>query len=91
MKSSIFLLIRKFLVVCFDDFEITKLEMPERTSGMKARRESPTSSVDEPEASSMRTENVLRISDEKSVCRRIKDTETGQKNSSTTRKREFII
>ena len=63
--------------------------MPERTSKRKARRDSPTSSIDEPEASSMRTENVLSISDrdfsetseriEKSVCRSIKDTETGQR------------
>ena len=63
--------------------------MPERSSKRKARRESITSSVDEPECSSMRTENVPSISDEdfadlsekieKSVSKRIKDTETGQR------------
>ena len=56
--------------------------MPERSSKRKARRESITSSVDEPECSSMRTENVPSISDkdftdlsekiEKSVSKRIK-------------------
>ena len=63
--------------------------MPERSSKRKARRESITSSVDEPECSSMRTGNVPSISDkdfadllekiEKSVNKRIKDTETGQR------------
>ena len=63
--------------------------MPERSSKRKARRESITSSVDEPECSSMRTGNVPSISDkdladltekiEKSVEKRIKDTETGQR------------
>ena len=63
--------------------------MPERISKRKARRDSPTSSIDEPEASSMITENVPSFSDrdiselsekiEKSVSRRIKDTETGQR------------
>ena len=63
--------------------------MPERSSKRKARRESITSSVDEPVCSSMRTGNVPSISDknfadltekiEKSVNKRIKDTETGQR------------
>ena len=63
--------------------------MPERSSKRKARRESITSSVDEAECSSMRTGNVPSISDkdfadltekiEKSVNKRIKDTETGQR------------
>ena len=64
--------------------------MPERSSKRKARRESITISVDEPECSSMRTVNVPSISDkdfadltekklEKSVNKRIKDTETGQR------------
>ena len=63
--------------------------MPERSSRRKARRESITSSVDEPESSSMRTENAPSISDmdfielsekiEKSMSKRIKDTETGQR------------
>ena len=56
-----------------------------RTAG----RDSLTSSLGESEASSLRTENIPSISDrgfseisekiEKSVCRRIKDTETGQR------------
>ena len=63
--------------------------MPERSSKRKARSESITSSVDEPESSSMRTGNVPSISDkdfadltqkiEKSVNKRIKDTETGKR------------
>ena len=63
--------------------------MPERSSKKKARRESITSSIDEPECSSMRTENIPSISDkdfadlsekiEKSMSKRIKDTETGQR------------
>ena len=63
--------------------------MPERSSKRKARRESITSSVDEPECSSMRTGNVSSLSDkdfadltekiEKSVNKQIKDTETGQR------------
>ena len=63
--------------------------MPERSSKRKARRDSPTSSIGEPESSSMRSENVPSISDknfadlsektEKSVSKRIKDTETGQR------------
>ena len=63
--------------------------MPERSSKWKARRESITSSVDEPDSSSMRTENAPSISDkdfaelseknEKSVSKRIKETETGQR------------
>ena len=64
--------------------------MPERSSKRRARRDSLTSSLGEPEASSQRTENVPSISHktftelsekiEKSVCRRIKDTETGQRD-----------
>ena len=63
--------------------------MPERSSKRNARRVSITSSIDEPECSSMRTGNVPSISDkdiadlrekiEKSVNKRIKDTETGQR------------
>ena len=63
--------------------------MPERSSKRKARRESISSSKDEPECSSVRTGNVPSISDkdfadltekiEKSVKKRIKDTETGQR------------
>ena len=63
--------------------------MPERSSNRKARRESITSSADEPECSSMRTGKVPSISDKdiadltekikKSVNKRIKDTETGQR------------
>ena len=63
--------------------------MPEKSSKRKAMRDSPSSSPGEPEASSLRTENVPSTSDrdfpelsekiEKSVCRRIKDTETGQR------------
>ena len=61
--------------------------MPERSSKRKARRDSLSSSIGEPETSSLRTENFPSISDEdfselsekieKSVCRRIKDTEVG--------------
>ena len=63
--------------------------MPERSSKRKARRDSLTSSIGEHEATRLRTENAPSISDrdfskisekiEKSVCRRIKDTETGQR------------
>ena len=63
--------------------------MPERSSKRKARRKSPTSSIGEPESSSMRSENVPSISDkdfadllekiEKSISKRVKDTETGQR------------
>ena len=63
--------------------------MPERSSKRKARRDSPVNSVDEPESSSMRTENTPCLSDkdfnelsekiEKSVSKRIKDTEIGQR------------
>ena len=63
--------------------------MPERSSKRKARCESITSSVDEPECSSMRTGNVRSFPDKdfadltekigKSVNKRIKDTETGQR------------
>ena len=63
--------------------------MLERSSKRKARRESITSSVDAPESSTMRTENAPSISDkdfaelsekiEKSVSKRSKDTETGQR------------
>ena len=63
--------------------------MPERSSKRKARRDSVFSSLGEPEAASQRTENVPGISDrdfseisekiEKSVGRRIKYAETGQR------------
>ena len=63
--------------------------MPERSSKRKARRDSVSSSLGEPEAASQKTENVPSISDrdfsevsekiEKSVGRRIKDAETGQR------------
>ena len=63
--------------------------MPERSSKRKARRDSVSSSLGEPEAASQWTENVPSISDrdfseiseniEKSVGRRIKDAETGQR------------
>ena len=64
--------------------------MPERSSKRKARRDSLTSSIGEPEPSSLRTENIPNISDrdftetsekiEKSICRRVvKDTEAGQR------------
>ena len=58
--------------------------MPERSSKRKARRDSLTSSIDEPEATSLGTDNAPSISDrdfsdisrkiEKSVFKRIKDT-----------------
>ena len=61
--------------------------MPERSSRRKARRDSLTSSIGEPESSSLRTENIPSISDrdsaeisekiEKSIGRRVKDTEAG--------------
>ena len=63
--------------------------MPERSSKRKARRDSPVNSLDEPESSSMRTENTPSLSDkdftelsekiEKSVSKRFKDTEVGQR------------
>ena len=63
--------------------------MPERSSKRKARRDSLTSSLGEREVLSLRTENILCISDrdffeisekvENSIGRRIKDTETGQR------------
>ena len=63
--------------------------MPERSSKRKARRDFLTSSLGEPETSSLTTENIPSISDgdfseisekiEKSIGRRIKDTETGQR------------
>ena len=63
--------------------------MPERSSKRKARRDSPVNSLDEPESSSMRTENAPSLSDrdftelsekiEKSVSKRIKDAEVGQR------------
>ena len=63
--------------------------MPERSSKRKARRDSVSTSICEPQTSSLRTENIPSISDkdfselsekiEKSVCRRIKDTEVGQR------------
>ena len=63
--------------------------MPERSSKRKARRDSPVNSLDEPESSSMRTENAPSLSDrdftelsekiEKSVSERIKDTDFGER------------
>ena len=63
--------------------------MPERSSKRKARRDSPVNSLDEPESFSMRTENAPSLSDrdftelsekiEKSVSKRIKDAEVGQR------------
>ena len=63
--------------------------MPERSSKRKARRDSVSSSIGEPETSSLWTENIPSISDkdfselsekiEKSVNRRIKDAEVGQR------------
>ena len=63
--------------------------MPERSSKRKARRDSPVNSLDEPESSSMTTENAPSLSDrdftelsekiEKSVSKRIKDAEVGQR------------
>ena len=63
--------------------------MPERSSQRKARRDSVSSSLGELETASQRTEILPSISDrdfseisekiEKSVCRRIKGTETGQR------------
>ena len=63
--------------------------MPERSSKRKARSDSPVNSLDEPESSSMRTENAVSLSDrdftelsekiEKSVSKRIKDAEVGQR------------
>ena len=63
--------------------------MPERTPKRKASRDSLTRSIDEPEETSLRTENAPSISDrdfseisekiEKSVFRSVKGTETGQR------------
>ena len=63
--------------------------MPERSSKRKTRRDSLTSSLGEPESSSLRTKNIPIVSDrdfteisekiEKSIGRRIKDTEAGQR------------
>ena len=63
--------------------------MPERSSKRKARRDSPANSLDERESSSIRTENAASLSDkdftelsekiEKSVSKRIKDAEVGQR------------
>ena len=63
--------------------------MPERSSIRKARWDSVSCSLGEPETSSLRTENIPSISEkefselsekiEKSVCRRIKDTEVEQR------------
>ena len=64
--------------------------MPERSSKWKARRDSPTTSIDEPEATSLRTENAPSISDwdfsERTLKKLInllveglKDIETGQR------------
>ena len=64
-------------------------EMPERSSKRKARRDSVSSALCEPETASQRGENVPSISDrdfseisekiEKSVSKRIKDVEIGQR------------
>ena len=63
--------------------------MPERFSKRKARRDSLTSSLSDPESSSSRTENIPSISTrdfakisekiEKPIGRRVKDTEAGQR------------
>ena len=63
--------------------------MQEKALKGKTRRDFPTSTVGEPEATSLRTENEQSISDrdfseisekvEWSVCRRIKETETNQR------------
>ena len=65
--------------------------MPGRSSKRKARRDSLTSSLDEPQSSSIRTENNPSFSDrdfaeisekiEKSIGRRVKDTEAGQRET----------
>ena len=62
--------------------------MPERSSKRKARRDSLTNSLGEPEASSLRTENIPSISDrdfseisekiKKNYRQGIRDFETGQ-------------
>ena len=69
--------------------QYSKTKMPERSSKRKARRDSPASSLDEPEAASQRTKNVASISDKdfseisekvaKSVSGRMKETETNQR------------
>ena len=69
--------------------QIQNLKMPERSSKRKARRDSVSSSLGEPETSSLMTENIPSIPDkdfaelsvkiEKSVSRRIKDAEVGQR------------
>ena len=63
--------------------------MPERSSKRKARKDPLTSSLGEPESSTLRTENIPSIFNrdfseiseklEKSIGRRIKDTETGKR------------
>ena len=60
--------------------------MLERSPKRKARTDFLTSSLGDPEASSLRTENAPSISykdfrsyPKRSVCRRINDTETGQR------------
>ena len=65
--------------------------MPERSSKRKARRDSPTSSVEQPETASLRTENIPSISDkdfseisemvETSVGKRTKETEMGRRET----------
>ena len=67
----------------------SQTQMPERSSKRKARRDSESSSLNETETASQRTENVLSFPDrdfseisekiEKSVSKRIKDTEIGQR------------
>ena len=66
-----------------------KLDMPEKASKRKGRRDSPAISVEEPEAACQRAENAPSISGrdfseiservEKSVCSRLKETETNQR------------
>ena len=65
--------------------------MPEKVLKRKARRDSPASSFEEPEAARLRTENAPSIPDrdfsevskrvEKSVCRRLTETETKQREN----------
>ena len=70
--------------------------MPEKSSKRKARRYSPTNLLDEPEAASLRTENVPSVSDkdfseisekvEKSVSRRKQEIETNRSDSKIDKK-----
>ena len=73
----------------FQTFQVLEFRMPERTLRRKTRRDSLTSSVEEPENTSARTEHEQSISDrdlskisekvERSVCRMIRETETNQR------------